>query len=141
MVQDALNASKQQGIDISKRISESNADIADRLQSDGLEIDYSSEDDFLRVTIGKPRPSLSIGLRDELRSIVLYDPDTFEVTAVEVPFFMERVSNAASLPEIWRLIAGLVKKRASAASVYVPAVRETKRTIEAFRELVLANSG
>jgi hypothetical protein len=141
VVQDALNSSNQQKKDISKRILDANADIAERVQADGLEIDYSSEDDFLRVTVGEPRPSLSAGLRDDLRSIVLYDPDTFEITAVEVPFFMERVSHASSVPEIWRLISELVKKRSSAATVFVPAARETKHTIEAFRDLVLANGG
>jgi hypothetical protein len=140
VVQDALSSSRENRSAITSRIFAANANLAERHQAEGLEIDYSSEDDYLRITIGEPRESLSIGLQDSLKAIVLYDPDTFEITALEVPFFMERLSKAGSTPEFWLLVAELIKKRSSAAAVYIPAARESRRTGEAFRDLMLANA-
>jgi hypothetical protein len=86
MVQDALSSSQENRALIIRRILAANPNLTERIQAEGLEIDYSPEDDYLRITVGEPRESLSIGLHGVLKAVFLYDPETFEITALEAPF-------------------------------------------------------
>jgi hypothetical protein len=136
MVQEALNESRRHKEAVLPEIMAGFSRLQDRVRAEGLEVKYSPDEDYLRITIGKPRESVAVSLRDGLYFVLLYDPDTFETNAFEVPFFTERLEKAQPKADFWRLIAELLDRMGP--HVYIPPLEETKRAERALRDLVLA---
>jgi hypothetical protein len=136
MAQDAMNESRRIKTELSQKVLRANADLADRMDREGLDIEYSTEDDYLRVTIGQARPSIGISWPDEIYSIAMVDPDSHLINAVEAPFFMETLGDKEPKKELWAMIVRLIK--AGRTSVYIPPREERERTERAFQGLVRA---
>jgi hypothetical protein len=101
-----------------------------------MTIEYSPQDDYLRVTIGQPQESVAIAWPDEIYSVALVDPDSHLINAVEAPFFMEAIAQKATGSEFWGMIADLI--RSGHTDVYIPPREERERTERALQGLVNA---
>jgi hypothetical protein len=135
MVQDALNESRRIKAELTQKIAAANkATLAQRVRSEGMEIEYSSDEDYLRISVGPPRVSVSLTLPDDIYAVVLFDPDTYKINAVEVPFFMERIEETQSKVEFWKMFVDFIKD--GRTSVYIPPLNQFERTERAFEELV-----
>ena len=134
MVQDALNESKQIKAELSRKVLHANSDLAARMEAEGILIEYSTEKDYLRITIGKPRASIGLAWPDEMYSVVLFDPDSYEIQALEAPFFLETLGNKKPKKEFWEVVMGLIKE--GRTSVYIPPRAERERTEQAMQNLV-----
>jgi len=119
-----------------RRILRANKNLAERIELEGLAVDYSREDDYVRIAIGAPRPSISVSMPDEPYAVLMIDPDTFNINAIEAPFFMEGMKAAKSKGEFWRVVATLIEE--GRTSVYIPPREQRERTERALRELALA---
>ncbi|HLG12884.1 MAG TPA: hypothetical protein VI876_14090 [Dehalococcoidia bacterium] len=131
MVQDALDDSKRHTEEILERVRQTRESTPRK--DEGLEIHYSPEDDFLTATQGKPRPSVS------LRAGAIYllvDPDSGEVNALEVPFFLEAWREGKLKGAFWDIAYRLVE--AGHYSIYIPPKQEQERAGRAFQDLIPA---
>jgi len=132
MVQEALDKSKRQTEELRKRARNAKKPSV-RIQSEGLEIHYSPDGDYLTCTIGEPRPSVSIPAGS---AHVLVDPDSGEVNALEVPFFLEVFEAGQLEGPLWDLAFRLIKS--GHLTVYIPPRQEQERAEETFKDLVPA---
>ena len=134
MAEDAMTESRRVRAELSRKVLLANADLADRMEQEGLDIEYSVEDDYLRLTIGPAKPSIAITWPDEIYSVAMIDPDSHLISALEAPFFMESLGNREPKQELWAMIIGLIK--AGHTSVYIPPREDRERTERAFQGLV-----
>jgi hypothetical protein len=108
-----------------------------RLTRRGIVISYDRPSDYLYISLGKRRESVSIGTDDSLQSLVLYDPATYEPLGFEVPFFLEKLSQVGTAGPFWTFVAELIQEHGD--TVYVPAKDETERAERAlYEQLILA---
>ncbi|MBM3940844.1 MAG: hypothetical protein FJ318_08190 [SAR202 cluster bacterium] len=71
------------------RVEERNADPGATVDLLGMEIDYAADTDVLYLTIGKaPRSGVTVAVEP---IVVLVDPSTLEVVALEIPFFSKKI--------------------------------------------------
>jgi hypothetical protein len=136
MAEHALNESERYTVALLKRIKASNRNLEQRMRAEGMEIDYSPEDDYLRVTIGRLRSCESVPQDDAMGSVFLVEPETAEIAAVEVPFFRERLRRVSPSGDFWRLIASLIERGHN--YVYIPPTAEAEATERALGNLVSA---
>lgn len=129
MVQDALDNSKRHTAEILARVREDGK----RADDEGLELHYSPEDDYLTVTVGEPRESVSIPAGVVY---ILVDPDSGKINALEVPFFVENFKSGKVEGDFWEIAYRLVE--AGHSTVYIPAKKEQERAGTAFKDLVPA---
>jgi len=117
---------------IREQISLSIDSMVRRVEGEGMEISYARDIDHLYVIIGRPAPTLSFPLEDDLDSLVLYDPETFEIRGWEFPEFQlnhEKVKGTnASLDLFARLIE-------HSDTIYIPGGLEMKQTEQALNQL------
>ena len=109
--------------------------LPERVHRDGLEVVYARESDHLYVAFGPPSVTLSIPAENPIDSIVLYDPDSYEVLGIEVPAFMEKYRKGVQ-EEFWHIIASHIKSHRD--NVYIPGGQESQRTENAVGDLVFA---
>jgi len=114
---------------------EENQRILDKVRAEGLEISYSRETDYLYLMIGQQRESLALPTSDEMGGYLLYDPDSYVIVGMEVPFFFEKLGNFKPKADFWPLVKSLIEQHGE--TVYIPAVAEVTRAQEAFDDLVL----
>ena len=62
MAEEALDQSRNYRLAITQQIRRSNRDLGERMRDEGLEIEYSPGEDYLRVTIGTPSIGESVPL-------------------------------------------------------------------------------
>jgi hypothetical protein len=105
------------------------------LRETGLEIAYERPEDHLYLTFGAPAEALSIPTEDAMDSVLLYDPETYDVRGFEVLFFMEKITRGQSTSDFWNLVADLINSHGD--TVYIPAGREVARAEEALRDVAL----
>jgi len=70
----ALENSRQFKTTAGRNILRANKNLAERIELEGPTIDYSHEDDYARITIGAPRPSISVSMPDEPYAALMIDP-------------------------------------------------------------------
>ena len=139
MVQDILSESRRQRDEATKNILRANDRLPERMRDEGFEIEYDSELDYLRLTIGEPRESLAISLKDGVfQSLLLYDPATYFVLGFEVPFFKEKLQRDPPKGDFLWSLAELLEKSGDGTRIRIPSGKESARIERAFRDLVRA---
>ena len=125
-----------------------NQDLAERIQTLGVSVDYDEEDDALFITFGPPVEALTESL-DGI-TYLRVDPDTLKIYGLEVWGFRMFVAQVAAGARLWwhateTFIAGLRKRLAgspkSTAAPKVPAEHvslpvASERLAKDIRELV-----
>ena len=134
MAERALDESRRYRAEITPKVAAANKNLGQRIRTRGLEIEYLPEQDLLYVTLGEATPSEAIALNDGTHAVLLLDPETYEITGVEAPFFMEDFRRLEEKPEIWRVVVDMIEKGGNA--IYVPAADDAKRAEKAFGGLV-----
>ena len=134
MAEEGGSKSRRIKADLSRKVMLANADLAQRMDAEGIEIEYSPEDDYLRVTIGQPRPSIGISWPDDIYSVAMIDPESHQINALEAPFFMEMLGDKEPKRELWEMVARLIRE--GHTSVYIPPRAERERTGRAIQSLV-----
>ena len=137
MVEEALKRSRRIAKKERKLLLLANTNLAERIDEEGMEVAYSSEDDYLRITIGVPKPSIEISWpEDHPYNVVLYDPDTYQINAFEAPFFVEKLGGKEPEHELWRFALKLIQQ--GRTIVYIPPRAERERAEQAVQDLVPA---
>lgn len=134
MADRALDESRRYQAELRPRVAAANKNLGRRIRVEGMEVEYEPERDHLYVTLGSPRPSEAIALGDGTHTVILLDPETYEITGLEAPFFMEDFNRVQQQNEFWQLIVELIQKRGNV--VYIPPDEQTKRTEKALSTLV-----
>jgi len=131
MVREALDESEKNTHELIRKLQDRGESLSEMIHERGMEVQYSAEDDYLRITLGSPRPSISLPVENGV--YLLVDSDTGELNAIEVPFFVETYHAGALKSEFWRLAFEWIS--VGNTTSYIPAKWEQKAD-EAFRALV-----
>jgi hypothetical protein len=134
MAERALNESRRYREQVAPKVAAANEDMGQRMKAAGMEIEYVPDEDHLYVTIGSPRSSEAIPLGDGTRAVLLVDPETYEITGFEAPFFMEDLQRLQDQPEFFRLVADMIRRGGN--HIYVPPAAEAEKAEEAMRALI-----
>ena len=120
--------------EIRSRIASSAGAMLQRVERDGMELTYAKDIDHLYVMIGEPAPSLSFPLEDAMDSILLYDPETYEIRGWEFPSFRQNYPRVKGTNASLDLFARLT---AHSDNVYIPGGVEQEQAEQALSELAL----
>jgi hypothetical protein len=132
MAQDALEESKRYRAQMDAKL-QGRASLARKMREQGIEIAYLPENDYLTITIGSPRESVSLSMGGGIYFLV--EPDSGEINAIEVPFFREMyVRGPLKGGEFWDLVYELTE--AGRNEVLIPARGEQERTERAIERAV-----
>jgi len=132
MAQEALDDSTRKMAAITAKMRSAEKPGA-RILEEGLELYYSRDDDYLTATIGAPKPSVSIPAGP---IYLLVDPDSGQINALEVPFFLEVWQEGRLRGPLWEIAHRLVE--AGHSTVYIPPQRDLEEAAEAAQDLIPA---
>jgi hypothetical protein len=136
MAEKALSESQRYKTEVGERVRNANKDLGDRLRTEGYEIDYSPDEDYLRVIFGVPDISETLSAIDgEMYVVFLIDPDSYLLNGVEVPNFMKTYRSSKRVKVFWSLTAELIESHGP--RIYVAAEAETERAGRAVGDLIL----
>ena len=136
MAERALEDSHHYRAEVMPKVAAANRNLAERIRLLGMEIQYFPDDDRLYVNFGPARPSEALPIGDGTHGVILLDPETYEITAVEAPFFREDIGRLKPRTGFWRLVIDLIDKRSNHVSV--PPEAEYERTESALLDLLPA---
>ena len=111
------------------------AGLIDLIEQHGMEIAYARDIDHVYLTIGKPVDTLALPVEDEMESLVLYDPENYEIRGFEFPGFLNRFYSLAPSNRLYQLIAEFIREGTD--TVYIPGSRDRQQTEEALLELAV----
>jgi hypothetical protein len=131
MAENIFELSDQNRTEIASRIAAANEDNPG---VDGMELNYDAGLDYLRISIGRRRTSLALDLEDRAGAILLYDPDTYAISGLEVPSFMAKVTKGRLREDFWKFIASAIREHGS--TIYFAGRADSERAGRAIRELV-----
>ena len=138
MASELIKDSKLQTAALISQVRAVNGDLNLRAEAEGIEINYSREDDYLRVQIGKPRESVALTTHDgPLYVAVLVEPDSAKISALEVPFFLElatKMRKNSRHYDFWKMIEDIVRA-SDEVTAYIPPRQTWERAGRALAEL------
>lgn len=138
---DVMEESRQKKREILDRVFGANKDFDERLQKEGVEIDYSAEDDNLCITVGgRPRPSIAVSVPGDPYTALFVDAKTFRINAIEVVRLKERAKSDEMRPTT-KMIHALADLIVDRTCVFIPPSQEIERAEYAIRGLVAAGVG
>lgn len=135
MAANPLEANRKVAGDIRQRIV-ARGGVRNRIRAEGATLTYARDTDHLYVVIGEAGESLAIPAEDELDSLILYDPDTYEVRGFEFPLFMRKFSGLEPGAQGYRVFAELIT--AGLDNVYIPPRESSEEAEAALEDLALA---
>ena len=131
-----MSESQRYKMEAGERVRIANKALGARLRTEGYEIDYSPDEDYLRVIFGVPNISETLSAIDgEMYVVFLIDPDSNLLNGVEVPNFIKTYRSSKRVKEFWKLTAELIESHGP--TIYVPPEAETERAGQAVGDLIL----
>ena len=124
MVREALEESRRITAEIMRKLPHANRNLVARIEAEGMEISYSKDADYLRITIGAPQESVAVSWKDQVYKVVYYDPDTYQIKAFESPFFLEQLGGEEPKQELWRFVLKLIEQGKTTVYILPRAERE-----------------
>jgi len=131
MDEDFLDRDKNHRRKLADRIRSANKDLLPQ----GADIEYDPELDYLWIALAPERIGIAFPVEELGTAGLMYDPDTYEIVSLEVPFFMEFLREGKIQGAFWTEIAALI--RSDGEKVHLDTKR-SKRVGAIFRDLVSA---
>ena len=130
-----MNTVDDEKADILRRLAEANPALHLRAHREGLDIEYSADDDFLHITIGQPRPSEAVSTNEQFPYVLLFDPESYEITAIEAPFFLESLRRHGHEVDFWSFLADLIER--SGPRIFIPPAADGERAEQGLSRLLV----
>ena len=115
---------------------EANWTLGSRIEAEGLQLDYSAENDVLSIYLHVPIKGVGDYLNDDDFQVTFYDEDSMLVEGFEVLFFLERLAEAPSGVDVWKRIAAYLESGKS--GTFSPPAKDLKVLGEGLQSLLLA---
>lgn len=121
--------------EIESHLRETWAGVSVAAELGGIGVLYARDIDHLYVTIGTPKEAIGFTADDEMESILLYDPDSYDIRAIEVDMFFEKLQRAESCEPFWTLIKEMINLHGD--TFFIPGKAEAKKVTSAFKKLAV----
>lgn len=119
------------------RVAAANLDLRERIEAEGLEIDYRVDRDYLYIVIGGPKDSIAVSLNELFTAVAIVDPDTYRLNGIEVPFFKEMLAKYEPRLALWGVVISILDRQHGSA-VCMPSRKERESTQRALEALLVA---